>query len=267
MMSTKEDLAQAFHHNGFLHMKSMVKKDTCEKLVLRMRELVARFAPKDRAKIFETGAKNQTSDQHFLQSARNISFFFDRNSREEDSIFGSLNKVGHALHDLCPVYRRFSHDEKFYDLMKILGHKKSRLVQSMFIFKQPFFGDAVPAHQDATFINTDPPSTIGLWFAFQDADESNGCLWVLPKAHKGLLKERFLYQDGRLRLSAHNKVDWPSDKFIPLRAQAGDVIILDGLLPHRSEQNFSPKTRFAYTLHFVDKQSHFSKQNWLNIGG
>lgn len=267
MITTTRDLAQEFQKSGFLHIKSMVKKGCCEKLVYRMRDLVARFAPRDREKIFEAGPNSHTADEHFLQSARKISFFFDKNSPATSSIFGSLNKVGHALHDLCPVYRRFSHDEKFYDLMKTLGHVKSKLVQSMFIFKQPLFGDAVPAHQDATFLNTDPPSTIGLWFALEDADEQNGCLWVLPGAHKSVLKERFSRREGRLIFSAQKKVDWPKHKFIPLKAEAGDVIVLHGLLPHRSEQNTSSKTRFAYTLHFIDELSYYPKDNWLNIGG
>ena len=137
----------------------------------------------------------------------------------------------------------------------------------MFIFKQPFFGDAVPPHQDATFLNTVPPSTIGLWFAFEDADESNGCLWVLPGAHRGLLKERFSYSDKRLIFGERKKVDWPRHKFIPLRAKAGDVVVLHGQAPHCSEQNRSSKTRFAYTLHFIDKLSYYPKDNWLNIGG
>jgi len=269
-MTTTRDLAVEFQESGFLHLKSMVSRAACEKLVQRMRDLVARYAPQDRAKIFETGPNSQTADQHFLQSAQKISFFFDKNSHnshDNSNTFKALNKVGHALHDLCPVYRRFSHDEKFYDLMKTLGHVKSKLVQSMFIFKQPFFGDAVPAHQDATFLYTSPLSTIGLWFALEDANEHNGCLWALPGAHKGVLKERFSRVNNNLSFKDQKKVRWPHHQFIPLRARAGDVIVLHGLLPHRSEQNRSSKTRFAYTLHFVDKLSYYPKDNWLNIGG
>ena len=53
MMTTTRDLAQEFQKNGFLHIRSMVKKESCEKLVYRMRDLVARFAPDDRAKILK----------------------------------------------------------------------------------------------------------------------------------------------------------------------------------------------------------------------
>lgn len=40
-------------------------------------------------------------------------------------------------------------------------------------------------HQDNTFLYTDPLTCIGLWVALEDATLENGCLWVLPKSHKG----------------------------------------------------------------------------------
>ncbi len=231
-------------------------------MVARMRELTYSRCHNDPAKIFETGEKRQIRDQVFLDSAHKISFFFDKNIAQDDSrdSFYKLNKVGHALHDLCPVYRKFSHQPKFYQLMTELGHEKSKLVQSMFIFKQPRFGDEVPPHQDATFLYTEPNSLIGLWFAFEDATEENGCLWVMPRGHHGPLKNRFLRTHDGLSFTDEQRVSWPKDSFQPLTVRAGDAIVLHGLLPHFSEQNRSNKTRFAYTLHFIDSRCHYGKE-------
>jgi len=267
-MTKTPDLLREFEEKGFLHLKALISTAACDQLIARMRDLVARFAHQDHNKIFDTGPHTHSKDRYFLDSAQKISFFFDKNSspkHAQNNTFKALNKVGHALHDLCPVYRRFSHQEKFYELMKTLGHRKPQLVQSMFIFKQPFFGDAVPAHQDATFLHTDPPSVIGLWIALEDAHEENGCLWVLPHAHKSVLKERFVKAGNNLIFKDQKKTNWPADKFIPLRAQKGDIIVLHGLLPHSSKQNRSSKTRFAYTLHFVDRLSYYLPDNWLSI--
>lgn len=52
-------------------------------------------------------------------------------------------------------------------------------VQSMYIFKQPSIGGEVVPHQDSAFLSTDPPSCIGLWFALEDANKENGCLWCV----------------------------------------------------------------------------------------
>ncbi len=268
-MADSQALKAQFEEQGFLHLRSFIDSQSCEKLIFRMRDLVAMRLHKEPRAFFIADEKNHSQDDFLLQSARKISLFFDPKARffkkvKEDPFY-SLNKVGHALHDLCPVYRKFSHQPRFFDLMKTLGLQSPRLLQSMFIFKQSGFGDAVPAHQDATFLYTEPNSAIGLWFALEDTNEQNGCLWVLPKGHKGPLKHRYAKKDGAFSFIDGQKVDWPRENYFPLHAKKGDVIVLHGLLPHLSEQNLSSKTRFALTLHFIDKKAHYPKNNWLSI--
>ncbi|HXW60089.1 MAG TPA: phytanoyl-CoA dioxygenase family protein, partial [Myxococcota bacterium] len=213
------DLKDAYVKNGYVHLERLIEPERCAQLVMRMREIVSKERPSDPSRVFD--AIHQSTKTDFLvASAKAISCFFDKNAdQSKDMIlknpFKALNKVGHALHELCPVYKKFSHQRIFYDLMTDLGQKKPQLVQSMFIFKQPKFGDGVPAHQDATFIHTDPCSVIGLWFALEDADIDNGCLWVLPGGHRGPLKERFVIKDGQLLFEEKKRVKWPRKDFIP----------------------------------------------------
>ena len=47
-------------------------------------------------------------------------------------------------------------------------------------------------HQDSTFLSTDPPSVVGLWWALEDSTKQNGCLWALPGSHKDGVARRFL---------------------------------------------------------------------------
>lgn len=54
------------------------------------------------------------------------------------------------------------------------------------ICKQPSIGGAVPIHNDSTFLYTDPPSAVGLWFALEDCTSTNGCLSFLPGSHRRL---------------------------------------------------------------------------------
>lgn len=266
MPATKN--AENFEEFGYLHLESFVEPTACERLIERMRELTHKNCHHDQEKIFEAGEKRQSMDKFFLESAHKISFFFDKNLGEKDQHlpnFAKLNKVGHALHNLCPVYGKFSHQPKFYSLMDELGQKKPQLVQSMFIFKQPRFGDEVPPHQDASFLYTEPNSVIGLWFALEDATVENGCLWVLPGGHRGPLKNRFERSEQGFSFKHEQRVNWPKSEYRPLEVKKGDVIILHGLLPHFSERNSSGKTRFAYTLHFIDRTCHYEKNNWLDI--
>ena len=269
IMHEPKKIPPAYVENGYLHLKSFISQAERERLIMRMRDLTERKCHNDPQRIFQAARENrQSMDNFFLQSAHKISFFFDKNLEQQDHQqpnFQKLNKVGHALHNLCPVFGKFSHQSKFYDLVKDLGQEKPLLVQSMFIFKQPRFGDEVPPHQDATFIYTEPNSLIGLWFALEDASVDNGCLWVLPGGHRGPLKNRFQRMKEGFSFNCEQRVSWPKTCYQPLEAKAGDVIVLHGMLPHFSERNRSKKTRFAYTLHFIDRRCHYEKNNWLDI--
>lgn len=54
-----------------------------------------------------------------------------------------------------------------------------------FNFQQPGIGGEVVPHQDNSFLYTDPPTCTGLWLALEDATVTNGCLWAIPRSHKG----------------------------------------------------------------------------------
>jgi phytanoyl-CoA hydroxylase len=93
------------------------------------------------------------TNQYFLDSASNISFFFEEDSFDADGHLVqdkalSINKCGHALHDLDPVFRKFSRSEKMECIYRSLGFQLPLPVQSMYIFKQPKIGGQVVPHQD-----------------------------------------------------------------------------------------------------------------------
>lgn len=52
----------------------------------------------------------------------------------------SLNKIGHALHELNPVFRKVSLSEKVKECAFQLGFLDPVIAQSMYIFKNPGIG-------------------------------------------------------------------------------------------------------------------------------
>lgn len=108
----------------------------------------------------------------------------------------SINKIGHALGVLDPVFRRHTlENEKVRQAAKDIGvHESPRVLQSMVICKQPKIGGkglysqlasqpaapylilTVPTHNDSTFLYTDPPSAVGAWIALEECTPQNGCL-------------------------------------------------------------------------------------------
>ncbi|ERL89600.1 hypothetical protein D910_06965 [Dendroctonus ponderosae] len=62
----------------------------------------------------------------------------------------SLNKIGHALHSLIPVFRKVSLSEKVKECAFQLGFQDPAICQSMYIFKNPGIGSEgnVKVHED-----------------------------------------------------------------------------------------------------------------------
>ena len=264
----REELAQ-YERDGFLVLKDFVSHEACNALHARAEDLVQEFDPAGMVSIFSTHEQTRTSDDYFLESGDKIRFFFEENAFNPDGSLRqakerSINKIGHALHDLDPAFDAFSRNPKIKELVADLGITQPLLLQSMYIFKQPNIGGEVTCHQDATFLFTEPLRMVGLWFALEGATLENGCLWVIPGGHKLGLKSRFVRAEGGgTRFEVFDDTHWPEAKAIPLEVEKGTVIVLHGLLPHLSRENRSSKSRHAYTLHVIDASSDYPANNWL----
>ena len=258
-----------YNERGFLVLEDFVDRSSCDRVRNRAEEMVAEFDPADVVSIFSTREQNRLTDDYFLNSGHKIRFFFEENAFLPDGTLRfekgkSINKIGHALHDLDPVFDQFSRHQNVRDLAGAIGFADSLLVQSMYIFKQPNIGGEVTCHQDSTFIYTEPTEIAGLWFALEDATIENGCLWAIPGGHRRGLKSRWLRSpDNKMEFQTFDREPWPEDELVPLEVSKGSLILLHGLLPHRSLENRSARSRHAYTLHLIHAEANYAADNWL----
>lgn len=263
------DRSGQFERQGYLVLPGFVSPADCDALKARAEELVSAFEPST-VSIFTTREQTRTSDDYFLSSGDGIRFFFEEDAFRPDGSLRqdkalSINKIGHALHDLDPRFDRFSRTPGLAALASELGLRKPLLLQSMYIFKQPHIGGEVTSHQDATFLYTEPLTCLGFWFALEDATLENGCLWALPGGHRLGLKKRFVRAPGGgTAFRVLDSTPLPEEGMVPLEVEKGTLVVLHGLLPHRSGPNTSPKSRHAYSVHLVDGRAAYPEDNWLH---
>ncbi len=158
-----------YERDGFLVLERFLDDESCDALIERAGEIVRAFQPETYS-VFTTREQARRSDDYFLESGDRIRCFFEEDAFGEGGalvrpVEQAINKLGHALHDLDPVFSRVSRDPRIAALAAELGLERCLLVQSMYIFKQPWIGGEVNAHQDHTFMWTEPPSATGFWFA------------------------------------------------------------------------------------------------------
>ncbi len=265
-----DDAARAFARDGVVIVEGFATRAACEALRARAVELVAGFEPPERATIFSTKDQRHARDRYFEESSSRISFFFeeeafDQAGRLRQAKELSINKIGHALHDLDPVFDAFSHGARLAGVAGSVGLPATRVVQSMYIFKQPGIGGEVTCHQDSTYLYTRPMSVVGFWFALEDARRDNGCLAGLPGEHRKGLKQLFHRgPDGALVTDVVDpSIEWDAGRLEHLEVDQGTLIVFDGCFPHLSAANRSTRSRHAYTLHAVDPACAYPADNWL----
>ena len=260
----------AYDRDGFLVIDGFVGADVRARLIARAEAIVADFDPGPR-RAFSTREERARADNDVqFASAYGIHCFFEEDAFDGEGAFRqpkelSVRKIGHALHDLDPVFEAFSYDPRHAALLADLGHPDALALQGIVVCKQPRIGGEIGCHQDASWHYTDPVTLIGLWFALEDAHIGNGCLWVAPGGHRGPLRERFARTaGGGFVLETLDPTPFPRapDDLVPVEVAAGSVVVLHGLVPHWSGKNSSDQRRLAYALHCIDAGAEYPDWNW-----
>ena len=112
-----------------------------------------------------------------IVSVEEMKFLFERNAFDEqkkykyNDVKSGLYRIAHNLHCQSPAFKKITFSDKVKDVLKKLGYGEPRVVQGMYILKNPEIGRESPSHQDRTYLLLleDNAKMIGFWFALEDA--------------------------------------------------------------------------------------------------
>lgn len=260
-----------YHDEGYLVLKDAIAKAEIEKLKTAALQIVDDFDIDRHRSVFTTSDRDSGRDDYFFDSAENIHCFLEEDALDQDGRLLkparlAINKIGHAMHDLNPVFRAFCRQPLFGQVLRGIGYLDPMLWQTMYIFKQPHIGGEVRWHQDGSYLITAPTTVTGVWVAIEDANRDNGCLWVQPGGHLSPLRE--IYQVDWItrkgELTVLDKTPWPdADQALAVEVETGSMIIFHDHMPHYSSKNRSDHSRHAFTLHVAEQSADWSGNNWL----
>lgn len=109
---------------------------------------------------------------------------------------------------------------------------------------------AVPWHQDSGYFEPfcDKGLVLTVWLPLVDATEANGCLWVLPRQHRGeLLPHRQAAGQPYLEIVPDAL---PEGKAVCCPVPRGGALLLSNRTPHASFDNTTDGVRWSMDLRY-----------------
>jgi len=267
-------LGQHYREQGYAVLEKAVAAPELAAIRAAAAKIVDDFDADRHRTVFSTRDNDRGRDRYFMDSARAVHCFLEEDAVDADGHLTqpkarAINKIGHAMHDLVPEFKRFCRLPVFRQALDALGYREPHLWQTMYIFKHARIGGEVRWHQDASYLVTHPASVVGFWVALEDADRTNGCLWVQPEGHRSPLREIYRVdpESGNGELSRLDATPWPSpEQSKAVEVPAGSLVIFNDHMPHYSSPNRSDRSRQAFTMHFAEAASVWSPDNWLQRG-
>jgi len=140
--------------------------------------------------------------------------------------------------------RAFCSGEIFRDLVHDLIGPDVRLYWEQSVYKKPGADEPFPWHQDNGYTYIEPQQYLTCWVALTDADEKNGCPWVVPGIHRGGTLHHRMSDLGWVCAE-----DPPGAVAAPVRA--GGMVVFSSLTPHATGPNSTDAIRKTYIVQFA----------------
>lgn len=168
---------------------------------------------------------------------------FLRTQKDGKMFIAQADAITFTVHCVLssPFLREFVSGPVFQGLGHDLIGPKVRLYWDQAVYKKPEPDREFPWHQDNGYTYIEPQAYLTCWVALTDADEENGCPWIVPGAHhRGTLLHTLTDLGWRCLDDAPEAV--------PLALRAGSIAVFSSLTPHRTGPNRTRDIRKSYIV-------------------
>ncbi len=179
-----------------------------------------------------------------------------RGDVEVKSPGASLRKLEGVPLVTDPSIHKCAHHPLLLQVMKELLGDDLKLLRAAAMLKPPRVGSPKGLHQDAAYYPIEPQNHIAAWIALDPATKQNGCMEVLPGAHKqGYQAHEEREYDTDVVIEGTTDEE---EGLVQLPMEPGDVLLTHCLTPHRSSANQSRAWRRALILAYMNAQSRYT---------
>lgn len=153
------------------------------------------------------------------------------------------------IYEPCSRYERFralSESKHLLDAVEQLIGPNLMFHYSKINMKPPRIGSVVRWHQDLAYYPLTNQDSLAVLFYLDDADQTNGCLHIIPGSHNGRAYDHT--RDGYFQGEVTETVE-ESDA-VPIEGNAGTAIFMHCMALHASAPNNSSQPRRTLILSY-----------------
>jgi ectoine hydroxylase-related dioxygenase (phytanoyl-CoA dioxygenase family) len=210
--------AAQFDEQGFVVIKDAVAPDELRAIVTEIDRFEAEL---------ETFLRTQADDRVFIAEADAITF--------------TTHLVARS-----PIVRDLATSPVFVGLCADIVGPDVNMYWDQAVYKKPEKPRRFPWHQDNGYTFIEPQQYLTCWVALTDANERNGCPWIVPGAHRaGTLRHTYVEPLG------YECFDEPPISALPAPVRAGSALVFSSLTPHMTGPNLTDQVRKAYILQYA----------------
>jgi non-heme Fe2+,alpha-ketoglutarate-dependent halogenase len=164
---------------------------------------------------------------------------------------GETAKDIREWHETSTYLYEICMNPKIHDLVEGILGPNFYLWASSFFIKEPFSTATVGWHQDAYYWPMKPHHSVTVWLAFDDVDEANGGMKIIPGSHIGglLQHKRQEKTDSIITLELESGTFREADA-VQFKLKAGEVTLHDDRAVHGSPANPSSRRRAGLTIRY-----------------